>query len=179
MPKGVPADPPSHDASRASTAAGPCRYAFRVSDRAGSILTRRRLLVLGGLAAAGVAAAACTNDRGDPSGPVSPSVKSGGVSGPQWADAPQVDFSARFARFPVADEPNGDLAKVVWPDWIERAPGDVKRLYEFQVVNGDLMKYMPCFCGCGRTDGHSSNRDCYVREVRPDGSVVFDDMAPT
>jgi hypothetical protein len=100
------------------------------------------------------------------------------VSGPQWADAPQVDFSARFAGFPVADEPNGDLARVVWPEWIEQAPGDVKRLYEFQVVNGDLMRYMPCFCGCGR-EGHKSNRDCYVREVRPDGSVVFDDMAPT
>jgi len=101
------------------------------------------------------------------------------VSGPQWADAPQVDFSSRFAAFPVGHEPNGDLARVVWPDWIERAGGDIKRLYEFQVVNGDLMKYMPCFCGCGRDDGHQSNRDCYVREVRPDGSVVFDDMAPT
>jgi len=97
----------------------------------------------------------------------------------QWADAPQVDFSARFADFPVADEPNGDLAKVVWPDFVERASGDVKRLYEFQVVNGDLMKYMPCFCGCGRTDGHRSNRDCYVQQVKPDGSVVFDTMAPT
>jgi hypothetical protein len=144
-----------------------------------STLTRRRLLVLSGLAGVGIAATACaTNGRG-PTDSAPHAVTSGNVSGPQWADAPQVDFSARFARFPVADEPNGDLAKVVWPDWIQRAGGDVKRLYEFQVVNGDLMKHMPCFCGCGRTDGHKSNRDCYVREVKPDGLVVFDDMAPT
>ena len=133
---------------------------------------------MSGLAALGFAASGCTTDGGQ-SEPASPAVTSKGVPGPQWADAPQVDFSARFAGFPVADEPNGDLARVVWPDFVERAGGDVKRLYEFQVVNGDLMRYMPCFCGCGRTDGHKSNRDCYVREVKPDGSVIFDDMAPT
>ena len=142
-------------------------------------MTRRRFVVLCGLAAAGVAAAGCTTGGGGPSNPAPPRATSGSVSGPQWADAPVVDFSARFAGFPVADEPNGDLARVVWPDFVERAGGDVRRLYEFQVVNGDLMKYMPCFCGCGRTDGHKSNRDCYVREVKPDGSVVFDEMAPT
>jgi hypothetical protein len=142
-----------------------------------SILTRRRLVVLGGLAAAGLAA--CATDGGHHAGPTPAAATAGNVSGPQWADAPQVDFSARFARFPVPNEPNGDLARIVWPDFVERAGGDVKRLYEFQVVNGDLMKHMPCFCGCGRADGHTSSRDCFVREVKPDGSVVFDDMAPT
>src|SRR5207247_1693486 len=99
--------------------------------------------------------------------------------GSNWKAVQPVDLSARFASFPVSDEPNADLGKVVWPDWIQRAPGDVKRLYEFQLVNGELMKYMPCFCGCGRTSAHKSNRDCYVREVKTDGSVVFDNMAPT
>jgi len=49
-------------------------------------------------------------------------------------------------------------------------------LYEFQVVNGDLMRWMPCFCGCHRSDGHRNNRDCYVEAVNPDGScptVIF------
>ena len=79
----------------------------------------------------------------------------------------------------IADEPNADPARVVWPDFVQRAGGDVRKLYEFQLVNGELMKYMPCFCGCGRTSGHKSNRDCYVQQVRPDGSVAFDAMAPT
>jgi hypothetical protein len=138
-------------------------------------MTRRRALaLLGGAATAVLAACGRTDDAGGGSFP--------SVGTPPSVARPEarpVDFSARFARFPVADEPNGDLSRVVWPSWIERADGDVKALYAFQVVNGDLMKYMPCFCGCGQTAGHKSNRDCYVREVKPDGSVVFDDMAPT
>ena len=89
------------------------------------------------------------------------------------------DYSPRFAGFQPADEPNGDLAKVVWPAFVTRAGPEVQRLYAFQVTNGDLMKYMPCFCGCQFEDNHRSNRDCYVEEVRPDGSVLFDPMAPT
>lgn len=89
-----------------------------------------------------------------------------------------VDYSARFAANQAADEPIGDLAKVVWPEYVLRAGPEVQGLYAFQVENGELMRYMPCFCGCG-AGGHRSNRDCYVRRVNPDGSVVFDDMAPT
>jgi hypothetical protein len=97
---------------------------------------------------------------------------------PTFSGAP-VDFSERFAGYEPASEPNGDLSKVVWPDFVLDAGPEVKRLYEFQVENGDLMRYMPCFCGCGGNAGHRSNRDCYVREVNPDGSVIFDAMAPT
>lgn len=89
------------------------------------------------------------------------------------------DFSARFAKYKAAPEPNGDLAKVVWPSYVTDAGPEVKRLYEFQITHGELMRYMPCFCGCGAFAGHRSNRDCYVRLVNHDGSVVFDDMAPT
>ena len=89
------------------------------------------------------------------------------------------DFSARFASFEAAEEPNGDLSKVVWPDFVTDAGRDVRRLYEFQITNGELMRYMPCFCGCGRNAGHRNNRDCYVERVNPDGTVVLDSMAPT
>ena len=92
--------------------------------------------------------------------------------------APQ-DFSARFAQYQPADEPNGDLSKVVWPTFVIEAGPEVKRLYEFQVTHGEVMRYMPCFCGCGQNAGHRSNRDCYVKAVRANGSVVFDSMAPT
>ena len=105
----------------------------------------------------------------------------GGGPGSQQArgGAGATDYSARFAQYEPADEPNGDLAKVTWPAFVTRAGPEVQRLYAFQVQNGDLMKYMPCFCGCQYEDNHRSNRDCYVEEVRPDGSVVFDPMAPT
>jgi hypothetical protein len=89
------------------------------------------------------------------------------------------DFSARFATYEVAREPNGDLSKVAWPDYVLGAGPEVKRLYEFQVTHGELMRYMPCYCGCGQNAGHRNNRDCYIRRVNADGSVVFDAMAPT
>ena len=89
------------------------------------------------------------------------------------------DISAHFAGYEPADEPNGDLAKVVWPAFVTKAGPEVQRLYAFQVENGALMRYMPCFCGCHKEDGHRNNRDCYIEAVNADGSVVFDSMAPT
>jgi hypothetical protein len=82
----------------------------------------------------------------------------------------------RFAGFAVADEPNANLALIEWPDYVT---DEVRPLYEFQLTHGDLMRYMPCYCGCGQTAGHKSNRDCYVQKVNPDGSAVLDSMAPT
>jgi hypothetical protein len=90
-----------------------------------------------------------------------------------------LDFAARFAEFEPADEPNGDLAKVTWPEFVMSAGDEVRQLYEFQVVNGDLMRWIPCFCGCHLEDGHRNNRDCYIEAVNPDGSIIFDRMAPT
>lgn len=87
-------------------------------------------------------------------------------------------FSERFAAYSPAPEPNVDPSKVVWPDYVTQAGPEVRKLYEFQLQHGDLMRYIPCFCGC-KNDGHRSNRDCYVQAVNPDGSVVFDPMAPT
>ncbi len=89
------------------------------------------------------------------------------------------NLPAQFAKYRVADEPNGDLAKIVWPSFVTEAPPEVKTLYEFQITHGDLMKYMPCYCGCGQRNGHKNNRDCYVQTVKSDGSVVLDSMAPT
>ena len=128
------------------------------------VVTRRRFLEFGLLtvgASAFAGACGTSSDRGGAK------------------DAAPDDFSARFAQYQPADEPNGDLSKVVWPAFVIDAGPEVKRLYEFQVTHGEVMRYMPCFCGCGQNAGHRSNRDCYVKAVRADGSVVFDSMAPT
>jgi hypothetical protein len=103
----------------------------------------------------------------------------GRPSQPSEPTTDAMDFSARFAAYEPAPEPNGDLSKVSWPDYVLRASPEVKRLYEFQVTHGELMRYMPCYCGCGQNAGHRNNRDCYIRRVNADGSVVFDSMAPT
>lgn len=89
------------------------------------------------------------------------------------------DLPARFAKYPVADEPNADPSKIAWPSFVTNADPEVKTLYVFQLTHGQLMRYMPCYCGCGKNAGHKSNRDCYVQKVNPDGSAVLDSMAPT
>jgi hypothetical protein len=128
-------------------------------------MDRRDFLSSTTLLALGLGAAAC----GGGSGSASSTTKA----------AAKPDLAARFAKYPVASEPNGDLAKVVWPSYVTDAPAEVKTLYEFQITHGDLMKWMPCFCGCGQNAGHRSNRDCYIKSVSADGSVIFDSMAPT
>ena len=130
--------------------------------------SRRRLIHLLGVGAAGAVLTACSQPG-----------REGGTLPSAEPESGAVDFSARFAAFEPADEPDGDLAKVVWPTFVTRADSEVKELYAFQITHGELMRWMPCFCGCGQSAGHRSNRDCYVQAVNPDGSVVFDDMAPT
>jgi hypothetical protein len=136
----------------------------RTRDR----LTRRRLFATLGAGGATLALVGCGT-----------SGSSGGRADQSVEVVEVEDFSARFAAYEPADEPNGDLSRVTWPDWLDRFDPEVKRFYEFQIVNGELMRWMPCFCGCHRGDGHRNNRDCYVEAVNPDGSVVFDSMAPT
>lgn len=65
----------------------------------------------------------------------------------------------------------------VLPDYIrDNAPPQVKEAYRFAVANPDVLKQYPCYCGCGSV-GHMSNLDCYIKEVRSGGAVVFDDHA--
>ena len=62
-----------------------------------------------------------------------------------------------------------------WPPHFWQAPQEVQEAYRFAVANPDVLQYFPCYCGCVE-DGHTSNKDCYIREQRPDGSVVLDLM---
>jgi hypothetical protein len=63
-----------------------------------------------------------------------------------------------------------------WPDRFWHEPAEVREAYRFAAANPEVLRWMPCFCGCG-TDGHRSNADCYVRERRADGSVLLDPMS--
>jgi hypothetical protein len=57
------------------------------------------------------------------------------------------------------------------PDFVQSAPSSVQEAYRFAVANPDLLRQMPCYCGCGSV-GHTSNIDCYVKAFKPDGSVA-------
>ncbi len=62
------------------------------------------------------------------------------------------------------------------PPEIQRAPTTVQEAYRFAVANPDLVSQFPCYCGCVNV-GHMNNLDCYIREVRADGAIIFDNHA--
>ena len=62
------------------------------------------------------------------------------------------------------------------PARMQSAPLRVREAYQFAVANPDGLKNVPCYCGCGAV-GHTSNYACYIKETRPQGTLVFDDHA--
>ncbi len=62
------------------------------------------------------------------------------------------------------------------PQEMQNAPTQVREAYQFAVANPDLMKKIPCYCGCGAV-GHTSNYSCYVKDVDSNGKVTFDQHA--
>ena len=70
----------------------------------------------------------------------------------------------------------GDAAEgVALPAHIRSAPSPVREAYTYAVEHPEVLQYMPCYCGCGMSAGHTSNLDCFIKERRPDGTIVFDD----
>ncbi len=53
---------------------------------------------------------------------------------------------------------------------VRAAPSEVQEAYRFALANPEVLRKIPCYCSC-ETWEHESNYDCYVEEVRPDGSV--------
>lgn len=62
------------------------------------------------------------------------------------------------------------------PAEVQSAPVTVQEAYQFSVANPDVMKNIPCYCGCGNI-GHTSNYACYVSQVDENGQITFDNHA--
>jgi len=67
--------------------------------------------------------------------------------------------------------PLGDL-----PPEIQQAPFAVQEAYRFAVANPEILKEVPCYCGCGAV-GHTSNYACYVKGVNESGKPIYDTHA--
>jgi hypothetical protein len=62
------------------------------------------------------------------------------------------------------------------PDFVQNAAPQVKEAYRFAIANPDVLRKFPCYCGCGAM-GHRHNLDCYIKEIKPDGAIVFENHA--
>ena len=58
------------------------------------------------------------------------------------------------------------------PAEVQSAPTTVQTSYQFAAANPDVMKNIPCYCGCGNI-GHTSNYSCYVSNVDDKGKLTF------
>lgn len=65
---------------------------------------------------------------------------------------------------------------VKMPAEVQSAPVTVQTAYQFAAANPDVMKNIPCYCGCGNI-GHTSNYDCYVSDVDTQSNISFDNHA--
>ncbi len=54
---------------------------------------------------------------------------------------------------------------------------DTPALYRFATTQGDVLRYMPCTCGCAGF-GHTSNRSCYIK-AETEASVTYTSHAAT
>jgi hypothetical protein len=59
------------------------------------------------------------------------------------------------------------------PDEVHQAPVAVQQAYQFAAANPDVLKELPCYCGCGAM-GHTSNYACYFSGAGEDGELAFD-----
>lgn len=61
------------------------------------------------------------------------------------------------------------------PAFLNNQVKQIGLVYQLAAQNTDLLQWIPCYCGCGESAGHRSNLNCFIKEVKTDGSVVWDD----
>lgn len=76
--------------------------------------------------------------------------------------------------------PNGDLREVTaskdkLPEFLNSQSKEIQMVYALAAQVSDELEYVPCYCGCGESAGHKSNLNCFINEIRDDGSVEWDD----
>jgi hypothetical protein len=65
-------------------------------------------------------------------------------------------------------------SNIAYPSYVN---SEVLDGYEFAIARPEVLKFMPCYCGCGLTQKHASNLECYILGVDNNGGVVFTDHA--
>lgn len=74
--------------------------------------------------------------------------------------------SAEPAQAELALAPESAL-----PDFVHDMPPQVQEAYRFAMANPEVLRQIPCYCGCGGM-GHGNNLDCYVAAYESEGQVA-------
>lgn len=73
----------------------------------------------------------------------------------------------------VHTPPNTEKHRLQLPNYFYTLPETTKEAYEFAILEHKALRHMACYCGCNSI-GHTSNKSCFVKEIRGDGTVILD-----
>jgi hypothetical protein len=85
-------------------------------------------------------------------------------------------LAAATAQGPAGKTPAATVALPPLPNpgFAPARPMEVTRMaYEFAARHPEVIKYVPCYCGCERS-GHMSNESCFVQSRDARGGVTWD-----
>ncbi|MDM5188077.1 PCYCGC motif-containing (lipo)protein [Bacillus sp. DX4.1] len=63
------------------------------------------------------------------------------------------------------------------PSFLSTKPEQMQKIYQMAGEDHELLEWIPCYCGCGESVDHKSNKNCFVREVKNSGEIVWDSHA--
>lgn len=80
--------------------------------------------------------------------------------------------------------PNGDTQEVTkgkteLPSFLLKAEPQIVKAYLAAADHAEVLEKIPCYCGCGLSAGHKNNKNCFIKETRTDGSIVWDSHGVT
>lgn len=75
----------------------------------------------------------------------------------------------------LADIQETTSSASILPSFLDNQPQQMKDIYTIAALNADLLSYIPCYCGCGVSAGHKSNKNCFIQTINSDGAIVWDD----
>jgi len=73
----------------------------------------------------------------------------------------------------------GDLAEETssmnkLPTFLNGQTDSIKSIYKASAESKELLEKIPCYCGCSDSVGHKNNYDCFIRENKKNGGIVWD-----
>ncbi len=122
---------------------------------------------------AGPVMAACAGSQGGGA-----AWQGAGVAGGGASTAPSMPGMASMS--PAAGS-QGEAAAVnaSWsarPAFVSTAAAATQEAYRFALERGDVLRYMPCTCGCAAME-HRSNLDCFLKPASTAGRAAWEEHA--
>lgn len=76
--------------------------------------------------------------------------------------------------------PHGDIREVTasvheLPSFLDEKQEQIITIYQHAAQHEQLLRSIPCYCGCNESANHRDNFECFVNEIKESGEVVWDD----